>query len=111
MFSELFYGRYDVSYRTGGLRTIPRLDKGGLMARKHEEYDWLNDPFDEKKSAEELERAGIERRGVRACRRRRRLHHPRRWIRRRSRLVRGELGSIAAAVRHTFFVVCYLMSR
>lgn len=57
MFSELFYGRYDVSYRTGGLRTIPRLDKGGLMARKHEEYDWLNDPFDEKKSSEELERA------------------------------------------------------
>lgn len=27
------------------------------MARKQEEYDWLNDPFDEKKNAEELERA------------------------------------------------------
>ena len=57
MFSELFSRRYDVSYPTGGFRTISRLDKGGLMARKQEEYDWLNDPFDEKKSAEELERA------------------------------------------------------
>ena len=27
------------------------------MSRKREEYDWLNDPFDEKKCAEELERA------------------------------------------------------
>lgn len=27
------------------------------MARGKEEYDWLNDPFDEKRSAEELERA------------------------------------------------------
>lgn len=27
------------------------------MARKKEEYDWLNDPFDDKKAAEELERA------------------------------------------------------
>ena len=27
------------------------------MSRKKEEYDWLNDPFDERKSAEELERA------------------------------------------------------
>ncbi|WP_165044199.1 hypothetical protein [Adlercreutzia sp. ZJ138] len=27
------------------------------MTRKREEYDWLNDPFDEKKCAEELQRA------------------------------------------------------
>ncbi len=27
------------------------------MARNNEEYDWLNDPFDDKKAAEELERA------------------------------------------------------
>ena len=26
---------------------------------KHEEYDWLNDPFDEKKIAEEQERYGM----------------------------------------------------
>ncbi|MDO4291183.1 MAG: hypothetical protein Q4C41_08160 [Eggerthellaceae bacterium] len=27
------------------------------MRPKREEYDWINDPFDEKKCAEELERA------------------------------------------------------
>ena len=27
------------------------------FGRKEEEYDWLNDPFDEKKSARERERA------------------------------------------------------
>lgn len=27
------------------------------MRRPKEEYDWLNDPFDDKKAAEELERA------------------------------------------------------
>ena len=27
------------------------------MSRKREEYDWIDDPFDEKKCAEELERA------------------------------------------------------
>lgn len=27
------------------------------MARKDEEYDWLNDPFDDKKTAKELEEA------------------------------------------------------
>lgn len=27
------------------------------MARRDEEYDWLNDPFDEKKAAAERERA------------------------------------------------------
>ena len=27
------------------------------FGRKEEEYDWLNDPFDEKKSAREQERA------------------------------------------------------
>ncbi len=27
------------------------------MAAKHEEYDWLNDPFDEKKAAQEAEQA------------------------------------------------------
>ena len=34
---------------------------------KHEEYDWLNDPFDEKKIAEEQEQAkmsGCSRMGV-----------------------------------------------
>ncbi len=41
----------------------------GIMAfmKKHEEYDWLNDPFDEKKAAEELEQAqmsGCSRLGV-----------------------------------------------
>ena len=37
------------------------------MGRKREEYDWLNDPFDEKKAAEELEQAqmsGCSRLGV-----------------------------------------------
>lgn len=29
----------------------------GDMAKQREEYDWLNDPFDEKKCAEELARA------------------------------------------------------
>ncbi len=27
------------------------------MAKKHEEYDWLNDPFDEKKAAQEADQA------------------------------------------------------
>ncbi len=27
------------------------------MAKKREEYDWLNDPFDEKKAAKEAEQA------------------------------------------------------
>lgn len=27
------------------------------MKKQREEYDWLNDPFDEKKAAEELEQA------------------------------------------------------
>ena len=27
------------------------------MARKHQDYDWLNDPFDEKKAAAEREAA------------------------------------------------------
>lgn len=27
------------------------------MSRRNEEYDWLNDPFDEKKVAEEMEHA------------------------------------------------------
>ncbi len=27
------------------------------MAKKREEYDWLNDPFDEKKAAQEAEQA------------------------------------------------------
>ncbi len=41
----------------------------GIMAfmKKHEEYDWLNDPFDEKKAAEELQQAqmsGCSRLGV-----------------------------------------------
>ena len=37
------------------------------MGRKREEYDWLNDPFDEKKAAEELQQAqmsGCSRLGV-----------------------------------------------
>ena len=37
------------------------------MKKQREEYDWLNDPFDEKKAAEELEQAqmsGCSRRGV-----------------------------------------------
>ena len=37
------------------------------MKKQREEYDWLNDPFDEKKAAEELEQAqmsGCSRLGV-----------------------------------------------
>lgn len=37
------------------------------MSKKREEYDWLNDPFDEKKAAEELQQAqmsGCSRLGV-----------------------------------------------
>ncbi len=37
------------------------------MKKQREEYDWLNDPFDEKKAAEEMEQAqmsGCSRLGV-----------------------------------------------
>lgn len=29
------------------------------MSRKDEEYNWLDDPFDEKKAAKELQQAGM----------------------------------------------------
>lgn len=29
------------------------------MARRNDDYDWLDDPFDEKKAAEERERAAV----------------------------------------------------
>lgn len=29
------------------------------MGNKQQEYDWINDPFDEKKAAEERERYGM----------------------------------------------------
>lgn len=29
------------------------------MGKKQQEYDWINDPFDEKKAAEERERYGM----------------------------------------------------
>ena len=44
----------------GGAAILDGLDNAGKeedMARREEEYDWFNDPFDDKKNAEELKRA------------------------------------------------------
>ena len=51
----------NAAHPAGEIASESEGDRVGLMNRKRESYNWLDDPFDEKKAAAERERAGMSR--------------------------------------------------